>query len=270
MRDLSVEEIELVGGGTYIPGVGWDISGDRGKPPSYVPYNPTQDNYYSFPGGYPYYVPGRSNTNEGAFDHYSINIINQYGPLTAQGEIAQSALANAISEVGNLMRDYSFQSKTFFDPATGQSFTGAELSRLWMNTDFAITNVDYSKKNGGVGQAHLNNGNPFFEVSLSGLIGYTHADILNPANQHVTDQQRTDGAVTYILHELVHVTKMGDAFNSAISDKNSDAGIIITPAEWKQNESLAWRGAEAVYAEMKKTGFPMTPAEQSGPRFSVR
>ena len=105
--------------------------------------------------------------------------------------------------------------------------TVAELRALWAFTDFHITAEGTSyAANGiagfpGAGAAHHNNGNPIFETSIDNLRGFMRNEAY---------------ALAFILHELVHVTSVGNQYFLQI---RPPGGPEPSEADFRANERFA-------------------------------
>jgi hypothetical protein len=119
-------------------------------------------------------------------------------PMTAENLQALTQLRHMITNVQNYLAQ--LPAWGVFQTTKGP-ITVAELRELFAMTDFYITpeNTNY-EGNGipgypGAGQAIRNDGNPIFETSINNL-----------REAMITDMR----ALNYILHELAHVTFVGD------------------------------------------------------------
>jgi hypothetical protein len=132
------------------------------------------------------------------------------------------------------------------------TITVSELLVTWALVDFHITgpNTSYAA-NGiaghpGAGASHYNGGNPVFETSITNLIGFTWSE---------------EKALAYILHELAHVTWVGNQYFIEI---RPPGGPEPSVADFGANERFANDLASLMAATMEHPFLPGWPINEWG------
>jgi hypothetical protein len=141
-------------------------------------------------------------------------------PLTPEQEEAVARLHAAIEATTALLN--ALPANGVFTFPDGTQITVAELRALWAKTDFVVTDRTFDNGTPSLpsgGAAHRNGGDPLFEVNVNSLVERFMA---NPS-----------AAMWYPLHELAHVTGLGDALN-AMYHANG-----LTNYEHNMNEAFA-------------------------------
>lgn len=225
------EYLNSVGLGNIVH-VGGSVTGDEnrviitGNRDQYTPtaYMPTLSmDYWDF---------ANVNTQDvyQAMDEASVDInLRVDGPLTPEQnhalEILRQQIANTTAMLNALPANGVF---TFPD---GKSISVAELRALWARADFLVTsqptNSGGTPTLPGLSYAHRNNGDPLIEVNINNL-----AYLMTVSPSH---------ALTFILHELAHVTLAGHQLN------NGGLPDGMTPDQFHLlNEGFADRIAAAI------------------------
>lgn len=261
MRAITVQELDLIAGGTKIPVYTDDGGGGGGGEVVVIgtPYSPPQvfppfvtPPYVGDPG-YPGFgggtggSPSASTTTHLSSGHDVTN--NVHRPLTEREQVALDHFKSAVVSDTDAFGYVTKNQTLHLDDGTakGRDVKVSELVKLWQNSDFVINEVGTAYKNLTTrGESDLNGGKPIISLNIDILVGYDAAEGGN--------------GIHYLpLHELGHLS---DAAQDQNRRANSDGNY--TEAERLIQEKMA---NDTAYAIQVAGGI--TPMVKPGDGYSA-
>lgn len=190
LRVLSAEEVELVSGGTYIPGYGWVIEGSYGDNGGFGGF-PT-DPYVGGGGEGGIGLPSEYKSTLSSGNDLTINIFGR-----TLNPVEQAALDHFKASVtaGHDAFGYGTKSMTVHlndGTPNGVDVKLTDLAKLYQNADFVINEAGHRYDNGTTrGESKLNGGNPIISLNIDTLVAY----------------DKVTGGMNYLpLHEIGHLS----------------------------------------------------------------
>lgn len=180
------------------------------------------------------------------------------GTLDAKETNAIAKLEAVIAQVTVMLAKLDPNGKLV--AADGKVISISELQQLWSRVDFRLDPAGTWLNNGygnfGVGQALRNGGDPMFVIDVGELWKYMNGS--------------KDLALHYVLHELIHVTQVGDQVRTSGGTQTS-AGNPVESWTSRMAQALASAGQLAYSASFVPPGYtdgtwgPVGPATYQPP-----
>jgi len=226
LRELTTDEWELVAGGYWTDGFGnpeITVDGEGPSNPNPLgpwPYYPDYDD----DGDYDYGGGGGGGGEPMPTDADSHDVTSTIArPLTAEEQAAVDALKAFVDRVTPKIN--AIPDNAVLTLKDGSTITGAEVKRIWANTDYVINEKGTLYSNGTTrGEANLNGGNPVISFNIDLLV--------NKAEN--TGYALSPGGIEFVaLHDFAHLLGAAQAYDIVVT-----AGGV-TAAEEAAREQMA-------------------------------
>lgn len=165
------------------------------------------------------------------------------GTLDAKETNAIAKLNAVIAQVTIMLAKLDPNAKLV--AADGKFIMVSELQQLWARADFQLdpagTWLNNHYGNYGVGQALRNGGDPKFIIDVGELWKYMNG--------------KPELALHYVLHELIHVTQVGDQVRTS---GGTQTGVANPVESWtsRMAQALATAGGSPYGANWTPPGYP--------------
>lgn len=239
LRELTPAEWELVAGGYWTDGFGNPEINVEGKTPSDPnpwgtwPYYPDYDDNgdYDYGGG----GGGGGEPMPTDADSHDVTLGNIDRPLKPEEQAAVDALKAFITKVTPAIN--AIPDNAVLKLKEGGTITGAEVKKIWANTDYVINEKDTKYRNETTrGEANLNGGNPVISFNIDLLV--------NKAEN--TGYALSPGGIEFVaLHDFAHLLGAAQAYDIVVTA----GGLTAAEAASREQmaNTIAWAIGQATH-----------------------